>query len=85
MDRSVSSTPSKTKLVQRQDTQAEETDMRIIPVDAANVDTLGFFCYMSKKKSAGYQNKLKWVKERFKKGLRIQLLELLKGSAVPYR
>lgn len=47
----------------------------IIVVDAENVEKEGFFCYMSKKKSAGYANKLRWLKARFGEGLCIHLLK----------
>jgi GNAT superfamily N-acetyltransferase len=43
-------------------------------VDAANVDTLGFFCYKSKPKSEGYAQKLAWLKERFSEGLKIDVV-----------
>ena len=50
--------------------------MKIIDVNETNVDSRGFFCYMSKKKSIGYQRKLAWLKNRFAEGLRIRILEL---------
>ena len=46
----------------------------IITVTAQNIETTGFFCYMSKKKSEGYGRKLKWLKDRFNEGMRIDLL-----------
>lgn len=39
-----------------------------------NVEKTGFFCYMSKKKSEGYQRKLRWLQERFSEGMRIKTL-----------
>ena len=48
--------------------------VEIISVDATNVDELGFFCYKSKPKSAGYQHKLNWLKQRFPEGLRLEIL-----------
>lgn len=46
----------------------------ILDVTAESVATTGFFCYMSKKKSEGYQRKLRWLKDRFDEGLRIKML-----------
>lgn len=43
-------------------------------IDAENVDRLGFFCYKSKPKTDGYQNKLTWVKDRLEEGMRIKIL-----------
>jgi len=33
-----------------------------------------FFCYMSKRKSEGYQRKLAWVKQRLAEGMRIKII-----------
>ncbi|MFP3723296.1 GNAT family N-acetyltransferase [Niallia circulans] len=46
----------------------------ILNVNAENVDEYGFFCMRSKPKSKGYQNKLAWLKERFKDGLKVKIL-----------
>jgi ribosomal protein S18 acetylase RimI-like enzyme len=46
----------------------------IVTVDADNVDTHGFFCYKSKRKSPGYRNKLAWLRERFDEGLAIKMV-----------
>jgi ribosomal protein S18 acetylase RimI-like enzyme len=43
-------------------------------VTAENVEDLGFFCYKSKPKSQGYQNKLAWLQERFQEGLTIKIV-----------
>lgn len=40
-------------------------------IDASNVDKLGFFCYMSKRKEAGYKQKRDWLEARFAEGLKI--------------
>jgi len=48
--------------------------VRIVTVDASNVETEGFFCYKSKPKSEGYRRKLEWLQARFAEGLRIQIL-----------
>lgn len=47
---------------------------KIVSVGADNVDEEGFFCYKSKPKSAGYQQKLAWLKQRFAEGMRIKIL-----------
>ena len=46
----------------------------LIDVNANNVSDLGFFCCMSKRKSKGYQRKLKWLAQRFDEGMRIKML-----------
>ncbi len=48
--------------------------VKIVSVDADNVDEEGFFCYKSKPKSVGYQQKLSWLKQRFAEGMRIKIL-----------
>ena len=48
--------------------------VRIITVNAANVDEERFFCYKSKPKSAGYRHKLGWLKQRFAEGMRLEIL-----------
>jgi ribosomal protein S18 acetylase RimI-like enzyme len=49
--------------------------VEIIDVNESNVDAHGFFCCMSKKRSDGYQRKLRWLKERFREGMRLKLLK----------
>ena len=51
-----------------------EYDVRIVTVDATNVEDEGFFCYKSKPKSEGYQRKLVWLKDRFAEGMRMHIL-----------
>ncbi len=58
--------------------------VQILDVTADNVDELGFFCYMSKRKSEGWQRKLAWVKERFAEGMRIKLLKLPDRGFIEY-
>ena len=48
--------------------------VKIVSVNADNVDAEGFFCYKSKPKSEGYGRKLDWLKQRFSEGLRIKIL-----------
>ena len=57
---------------------------KIITVTKDNVDEEGFFCFMSKRKSVGYAQKLKWLKERFDEGLVIKKLELPERGFVEY-
>lgn len=54
--------------------------MKIIDVNKDNVAQKGFFCNMSKKKSEGYQRKLKWLKKRFAEGMKIKMLDLSQGG-----
>ena len=46
----------------------------LIDVNIDNVSETGFFCYMSQKKSVGYQKKLAWLRSRFAEGLQIKML-----------
>jgi ribosomal protein S18 acetylase RimI-like enzyme len=50
------------------------SDYRIVTVDSSNVEEQGFFCYKSKKKSEGYQNKLNWLRSRLAEGMVIKIL-----------
>jgi len=56
----------------------------IIDVTADNVDKTGFFCYMSKRKSPGYQQKLAWLKGRFAEGMKLKMLHETGGRHVGY-
>ena len=56
----------------------------IITVTAQNIETTGFFCYMSKKKSEGYGRKLKWLRDRFGEGMCIKLLKLPERGFIEY-
>jgi hypothetical protein len=44
----------------------------IIDVTPENIDELGFFCFMSKRKSPGYALKLAWGKNRLAEGMHIR-------------
>ncbi|MDX9724707.1 MAG: hypothetical protein RBU37_28415 [Myxococcota bacterium] len=57
---------------------------QLIQVTADNVSKTGFFCYMSKKKSEGYQRKLQWLEARFAEGLRIKMLQLPERGFIEY-
>jgi len=54
--------------------------MNLVTVNKENVSEKGFFCYMSKKKTPGYQRKLRWLKERFDEGMQIRMLDLTQGG-----
>lgn len=46
----------------------------IIDVNRSNLKQTGFFCYMSKPKTPGYQQKRAWLEERFAEGLKLKIL-----------
>ncbi|MCB1322097.1 MAG: GNAT family N-acetyltransferase [Leptospiraceae bacterium] len=48
------------------------------------MEQTGFFCMMSKKKSDGYQRKLRWLQARFQEGLRIKMLPLPERGFIEY-
>lgn len=52
---------------------------RIQEVTAENIDHIGLYCSRSKHKEPGYQNKLKWIKERFHEGLEYHVLRVDEG------
>jgi L-amino acid N-acyltransferase YncA len=49
-------------------------EVKIVTVDATNVDEYGFFCYKSKPKAEGYRRKLGWLRQRFAEGMRIKIV-----------
>ena len=53
---------------------------KIIDINEENVDESELFCKKTKKKLVGYQNKVKWIKERFKEGLKYKLLLVKEGN-----
>jgi len=53
---------------------------KIIDINEGNIDESELFCKKTKKKLAGYQNKVKWIKERFKEGLKYKLLIVKEGN-----
>ena len=59
-------------------------DFEMISVDASNVDRCGFFCYMSKPKSPGYQQKRAWLAARFAEGMKIQIVHETGGRDVGF-
>jgi len=56
----------------------------IVDINADNVEQTGFFCYMSKRKTEGYRQKLEWLKARFSEGMRIKMLELPERGFIEY-
>jgi len=56
----------------------------IITVDASNVDRHGFFCYMSKRKAAGYTQKRAWLMARFADGLKLHMVHETGGRTVGF-
>jgi GNAT superfamily N-acetyltransferase len=56
----------------------------VLDVRADNVAEMGFFCYMSKRKSPGYGRKFDWVRSRFAEGLRIKMLRLPERGFIEY-
>ncbi len=53
---------------------------KIIDINEQNIDEQEMFCKKTKKKQNGYQSKLKWIKERFKEGLKYKLLIVKEGN-----
>jgi len=58
--------------------------IQIIDVQADNVSQTGFFCYMSQRKTEGYQRKLSWLKERLAEGMRIKMFKLPERGFIEY-
>lgn len=48
--------------------------VKILDIDAGNVEKYGFFCLKSRPKSDGYRRKLSWLQKRFDEGMKIKLL-----------
>lgn len=49
-------------------------EIRIVDVNADNVEKERFFCFKSKPKAEGYRRKLNWLKARFAEGMRMKIL-----------
>lgn len=62
----------------------QKKPVEIIDVNKDNVEDVGFFCLMSRKKSEGYQRKLSWLQDRFAEGMRIKLLKLPDRGFIEY-
>ncbi len=54
--------------------------VKIVDVNDKNIDEQELFCKKTKKKFPGYQNKVKWMKERFKEGLKYKVLYVKEGN-----
>ena len=54
--------------------------VRIVDINEKNIDEEELFCKKTKKKQPGYQNKIKWMKERFKEGLKYKILYVKEGN-----
>ena len=52
----------------------------IIDLTEDNIEELGMLCMKTRKKSDGYQNKLKWLKGRYEEGLKYKLLMVDEGK-----
>jgi len=63
---------------------SQQDNLKIIDVTADNVEQTGFFCYMSKRKTEGFQRKLNWLKARFAEGMRIKMFELPDRGFIEY-
>jgi GNAT superfamily N-acetyltransferase len=53
---------------------------KIIDINEKNINKFGLLCKKSQKKEVGYQNKVNWIKERFKEGLKYKLLLVKEGE-----
>ena len=56
-----------------------EPAYEIVNINETNLDEYDLLCHKSKKKGAGYQNKVRWIKDRFKENLRLKLLLVDEG------
>ncbi len=50
------------------------TQFPITTVTSENLDKVGFFCYMSARKTPGYASKMSWVNDRLSEGLQIRMV-----------
>jgi ribosomal protein S18 acetylase RimI-like enzyme len=61
------------------------TDYEIVDVNESNLDDYDFLCKKSDKRGEGYQNKVSWIRERFKEGLHIKLLRVREARGLTSR
>lgn len=47
---------------------SEQKNINMIDVTADSIEKTGFFCYMSKRNTEGFQRTLNWLKARFAEG-----------------
>lgn len=52
----------------------------IVDVNEKNLDQYDLFCQKTRSQGQGYRDKLSWVKQRFKEGLRLKLLRVQEGK-----
>ncbi len=48
--------------------------LELLDVTESNIEEAGFFCAMSKPELPGYQEKLTWLKARFREGLKLKII-----------
>jgi len=53
---------------------------KVIDINEENIDKQVLFCKKTKQKLPGYRNKVKWMKERFKEGLKYKVLYVKEGN-----
>jgi len=56
----------------------------LVTVNADSLDKQGFFCYMSKRKAPGYQQKRDWLVARFAEGLQLHMIHEIGGRTVGF-
>lgn len=56
----------------------------LLDITPSNIAQRGFFCYMSKPKSPGYQQKRAWLGARFAEGLRLKIIHEHGGRDVAF-
>jgi N-acetylglutamate synthase-like GNAT family acetyltransferase len=62
-----------------------ESEYRILDVNAASLDSVGAFCLQSKKNTEGYKAKAEWMKKHFEEGLRYKVLYVNEGAKKGFR
>jgi len=65
--------------------RVREPAYKIIEINQANIDEYDICCLKSKKNTEAYKSKVRWVKERFKDGLRLKLLLINEGPKRGFR
>lgn len=61
-----------------------DAPFEMITVTAENLDKLGFFCYMSKRKTPGYRQKHDWMAARLAEGLKLLMIHETGGRTVGF-
>jgi N-acetylglutamate synthase-like GNAT family acetyltransferase len=59
-------------------------NFEMITVNTENLDKQGFFCYMSKRKTPGYQQKRVWMEARLAEGLKLHMIHEIGGRTVGF-